>query len=164
MDSQTPKNDAGFALLTIVEFPTMVGSTALSAGSFLLSFDEQDVRLFFPTSLGTTTAGAVSLFIEGSDIGVQKRIFGLELIETLTNVGDTVLQPGQILATLEDSETVGSNNLPTTKQDIFYLDVTSTEMDSGTSAATATLLLEGADVSLNTDSENLMGLSLAPTQ
>ena len=80
-----------------------------------------------------------------------------------TNVGGIVLQPGQILATLEDTETVGSNNLATTKQDIFYLDVTGTEMDTGT-AATATLLFEGADVNLNTDSEKVMGLSLAPSQ
>lgn len=149
--------------LTLVELTTTVGATDLSAGSFLLSFDEQDVRWFVPTSLGTNTAGTLSLIIEGDDIGIQKKFFGLELIETQTNLGNTVLQPGQLLATLEDTETVGSNNISTRKQDIFSLDITGTELDSGTDA-TAALLLDGSDVNLNNDSETIMGFSLSPIQ
>ena len=104
--------------------------------------------------------------ITGGDIGLanSNEIQGLDLIETSLTIGDVTLASGTILVTLKnDDNAVGSNNLSTQAEDIFYLTVTSTDIGSGSSAATATLLLEGADVNLESNDENLRGLSLAPT-
>ena len=48
-----------------------------------------------------------------------------------------------------DDSQVGDNNLSTSTSDIFVLDVTDAEPDTGTTAATATMLFDGSDVNFD---------------
>ncbi len=153
--------------ISLVETNTVVGDTTLSAGSFLFGTSgggKNDIQVFIPTEVGSTTSGTTSTLIDGASIGITKEVQGLDLIETTVTIGGVTLASGTILVTLKDDNSgVGTNNLSTLQEDIFYLTVTSTEIGSGSSVATATLLLEGADVNLDSNNEAVHGLSIAPT-
>ncbi len=149
--------------VTLVEQTTVVGDATLNAGEFLLAHEgsNKNIIRFEPGTLGVTTTGTESILVAGDDIDIGQNIHAIELIEETTQLGDVTLQTGQILLALKaDDSAVG--NTPTisvTKFDIFVLDVTAT--GDGTSAATATLLFEGADVNLdNGGKEDIWGLSL----
>ena len=155
--------------ISLVEHDTLVGATNLAAGTFI--FAEQagvapnNIYHFTPTVAGkAASAGTTITLVDGADINIEagKNIRGLELIETATTVGGVPLNAGDILVTLSvDDATVGSNNLDTATQDIFVLSVTAAEPDTGTTAATAAMLLDGSDVNLD-GSERIYAVALAP--
>ncbi len=153
--------------ISLVETNTVVGDTTLPAGSFLFATSgtgKEDIQVFTPTSVGLVTIGTTATLIDGSDIGISEEIQGVDLVETSLTIGGVTLETGTIVVTLKDDNSgVGTNNLSTLQEDIFYLTVTSTEIGSGSTAATATLLLEGADINLDSNDEAIHGLSLAPT-
>jgi prepilin-type N-terminal cleavage/methylation domain-containing protein len=153
--------------ISLVETNTVVGDTTLQAGTFLYSTSgatKNDIHHFSPIRVGNTTTGTNSTLLDGGALGIanNNELQGLALIQTTLTVGATTLPPGTILVTLHNDDAgIGSNSLATKAQDIFYLNVTGTELGSGT-AATATILLEGADVGLDTANESLWGISVAP--
>lgn len=156
--------------ISLIENDTVVGDTTLSAGTFLFSRsggnEKNDIWHFSATNVGLgTTSGTISLFLDSNNIGINKEPHGLDLIETAITIGSTTLPAGSILVTLtDDDNNVGDNSINTKQQDIFYLEVTSTEIGSGSSAADATLLFEGADVGLNTTQEDISGITVATVQ
>ena len=85
-------------------------------------------------------------------------MWGIELIETATNVGGVTLNSGSIVLTTDGTDTIGA--ITVEPQDIFYLDVTQTTMVGGTSVATATMLLDGSDVYLDSGDEEINALTL----
>ena len=145
---------------TLVEQETTVGSTVLAAGELLYTKNgSPDIYRFVPDEVGDTTSASIdAVLIQGSDIGITQAINGIELIEEDVTIGGKLLTSGQILASIEVDSPVGDNTLGVKHQDIFLLNVTATE--PGTTAATATLLMEGADVGLSDASENVTGLTL----
>ena len=115
--------------VSLVETQTVVGDTTLQPGTFLLADENlvEDLYQFIPTSVGTTTSGTTSLFIDGSDINMSQKLHGVHLIQVQTDIGDVTLQPGQILLTMDrDDNSVGDNSIQTKMQDIFILDLTAT--------------------------------------
>lgn len=160
--------------LSLVEQDTTVGGQTLRAGTFLYSrswnayknkvyhFTADDVGLF-------STAGTTTTLIDGSNIsmggtsGGSAGVAGIDLVESDMTIGGTTLQSGQILVTLDRDDSAVGNGTPiaTKENDIFILDVTTT--GSGTTDATATLFLEGTDANLDSSSEDVDGLTLAPT-
>jgi len=141
--------------VTLVEVNTSVAGTNLFQGDVLISnHNDHDVWLFRPTSFGSTTSGALSLFIQGDDIDINEEWEGIELIEIETDIGDVTLQAGQILGTLEvDQAQVGANGIPADVEDIFILDLTAL---GDNTEGTATLLFNGSDVGLtNDENENI---------
>ena len=158
--------DLGFGRVvgvTLVEQTTVVGGTTLNAGEFLLAHEgsNKNIIRFTPGTLGDTTTGTASILIAGNDIDIGQNIHAIELIEETAQLGDVTLQPGQILLALkaDDSAVGDAPMIAVSKFDIFVLDVTAT--GDGTSAATATLLFEGADVNLdNGGKEDIWGISL----
>ncbi len=155
--------------ISLIETDTFVADITLSAGTFLYSRsgnDKTDIWHFAPTGVGFgLTSGTHTIFIDGNDTNIDEEEHGMDLIETTLTIGGTTLQSGTILLTLKkDDSAVGDNGLDTKAQDIFYLDVTSTLMGSGTSSVDAYRLLDGSDVNLNSSSENILGFSLAPVQ
>ena len=137
----------------------------LNRGTFIFSQmnnDDDAIYHFATDDVGVNTSGVVSVLLDGSEFGLDQQIAGLDLVEQSLTTGGAALQAGTLLVTLaSDDDAVGTVNPIDTKQhDIFYLDVTSTRMGSGTSAANATLLLEGSDTGLNTDAEDLDALTL----
>uniref|UniRef100_UPI00286D8556 DUF4347 domain-containing protein n=1 Tax=Sphaerotilus sp. TaxID=2093942 RepID=UPI00286D8556 len=150
---------------SLVEQPVTVGGVGLQAGDFLLvlssaSYDS-DVNLFRPTDPGLNPAsGTLTEWLDGASAGVgnTRQISGLELVTQTTVLGGQVLSPGQLLMSLNGNETIGSNDLAVSAFDLFVLDVSAT--GTGTSAATATLLLRGADLGLSSASESLDAIAV----
>ena len=152
--------------ISLVEQATTVGDTLLAQGSFLLNpVNSNDIHYLVPTGAGQGIAvGTPVLLIDGGDIGMgggSIYIGGIDLVEDDISPGNETLTAGQVLVTLDgDDAAVGSNNLSVLENDVFYLDVTTTTLGSGTSAATATLLVEGADINLDTTNEIVTAFSL----
>ncbi|WP_372722763.1 DUF4347 domain-containing protein, partial [Novipirellula sp.] len=151
---------------TLVEETTTVGTTTpmtLNAGDFLISHAGFTNRVYRyePGTLGATSSGTMSIFLDGTDFGVDTGFRGIDLIERSVKVGDTTLTRGQLLATLHsDDNAIGG--IATTRDDIFLINVTAT---GATSAATASVFFQGDDIGLNTATwqEQPWGLSLAST-
>ncbi|NND96522.1 MAG: hypothetical protein HKN47_04235, partial [Pirellulaceae bacterium] len=144
--------------VSLVESDTEVGGMTLRAGSFLLVENgSRDVLHFDVDDAGAgTTSGTSSVLIQGTDISFGQDIDGVELIEHTTVIGGKTLESGQILLSLtgDDSTVAG---ISTTRHDIFVLDVT----QAGTNTiATASLLFEGADVNLDSGSEDVDAIAL----
>jgi len=150
--------------ISLVENDTVVGDVILQAGTFLRSGGpDKKIYHFTADNVGPgTTNGTDSLLIDGGEINFDKNIWGIELVENTVSIGGTVLSSGTILMTLDkDDNDVGNNSIVTKMQDIFYLTVTTTKNGPmGTTAANATLFLDGSDVGLDTGVENLNGLTL----
>lgn len=145
----------GFSL---VERDTFVGDTTLNAGTFIYARKgnaslKGDIFHFEPVDVGVTTTGAISLLIDGFEVSIDVDISGLELIEQVLILGDETLTAGTIVVSGQGSDSVGNNLLPVLKEDIYYLTVTSTNKTPGPAVATATLLLRGLDVGLDSGAE-----------
>ena len=112
-----------------------------------------------------TTSGTTSTLIAGDDINMtSKQRQGLRSRSDRVRRQSrrTSLAAGNILVTLDGNDAgVGNNNLSVTSNDVFYLDVTTTTMGvTNTTAANAYLLIEGADLNLDTADEEITALSL----
>ncbi|MDX1698471.1 MAG: cadherin domain-containing protein, partial [Thiohalobacterales bacterium] len=155
--------------VSLVERDTVVGGTSLAAGEFLIAHDgsKKNVDRFTPGSLGATTSGGTSVLVAGGDIDIGQNIGGIHLVQADTELGGQSLGAGQLLMSLQANDsTVGNGTTIDVKlNDIFVLDVTAT--GSGTTAATASRLVEGLDENLDTGNEAIWGISLegnvAPT-
>jgi CSLREA domain-containing protein len=150
-------NWLNLAGISLVEKDTVVGDTTLRAGSFILvegaAGSRRVIQLFTPTSVGAgTTDGSLAFLLDTTvpAVGMANPIDGLELIETTTTVGGETLAAGTILIS-EDADA-----------SIYALDVTATELGTG-SAASVSLLLDGAAVGLETAAENTFALTLLQT-
>jgi len=142
--------------LALVERDTTVGDVTLNAGTILFSrkggAEHGDIRLFTATGVGAgTTAGTIQILVEGSDsgIGISTKIYGMELIDAATTIGGVNLAAGTILMSVDGGDTIGGNNLTVTDDDVFAVTFTSTTLGSGSVSSTATMLLDGSDVSLS---------------
>ncbi len=150
--------------IALVETNTTVGGAALAAGEFLLTLQgavhDKAIWRYTPSDVGPgTTAGSLSKFIDGPNINIGQTIRDIELVQATTILGGKTLTSGQLLATLDnDDSSVGSNNTAVAKHDIFILDVTAT--GAGTTAATASLLFEGADVGISAGGEEFDAIAL----
>ncbi|MBW2281607.1 MAG: cadherin-like domain-containing protein, partial [Deltaproteobacteria bacterium] len=145
--------------VSLVEQDTVVGGVVLQRGSFITSDSSDELWVLSPTVVGEKSDGDWTQLIDGGDIGLDKRqITGVELIEEDTDIGGTTLQAGQLLLSLDGEDaSVGDNSIAVTRRDVFYLDVTQAGKDT---TADATLLLQGANVGLNTDAEGVNALAL----
>ncbi|HKB02596.1 MAG TPA: cadherin-like domain-containing protein [Gemmataceae bacterium] len=150
--------------IALVETDTVVGDVTLAAGSFLFSREggdaDNDVRLFVPTGVGIgTTAGSVSVLIDGYDLGIGRKVVGIDLVESRTVVGGRVLTAGTLLLAVDGDAVIG--NTAVRRYDVVALTVTRTSLASARAAASATLLFQGSDVGLDGGNEALRDISLA---
>jgi len=164
-------SDLGFGniqALTLVEAATTVAGNTLPAGTFLIADGSSpDVYHVTPNSVGPTTTGTASVWIDGEDIGIASgnAFSGLELVETNTDsqvLGDVTLQSGQLIASLSKNELLGIGSpppVPVKRNDAFFLDLVQT---GATTTGTVTLLFNGNKVGLSSPSEALDSLALHP--
>ncbi|MGB5440287.1 MAG: DUF4347 domain-containing protein, partial [Gammaproteobacteria bacterium] len=144
--------------ITLVEQDTLVGSTLLQAGTLIVarSTPAEHDNLYVISVIGTGTGAAtqtddMQLLLDGDLLGLSdQQIQGLELIENSTTIGTETLAPGTLLMALRNSSPlVVAGSVSVEPQDVFYLNVSSTEIDApGSTAATATLLFDGSDVGM----------------
>ncbi|MGI9285279.1 MAG: DUF4347 domain-containing protein, partial [Pseudomonadales bacterium] len=158
--------------ISLVEHDTVVGSTLLSAGSFI--FAEQagstpnSVYHFSATTAGSVAASGTTItLIDGEDIGIDaandSRIRGLALVSAPITIGGETLNAGEILVTLnfDDAAVGNAPSISAETHDIFVLSVSNAEPDGGTTTATARMLLDGSDVNLD-GSERIYALAVVP--
>jgi len=146
--------------LTLIEQDTTIGGTIYNAGTFLMSLsDELDIQHLDFTSVGSVTAGTMAQFLDSSDIDVDDQaVDGLELIETTTVIGGETLFAGELLISLQiDDASVGGNSITTQQHDVVKLNITAVGANA---AATAAIFLDGSDVGLDTDAEDIKSLTL----
>jgi Domain of unknown function (DUF4347)/Bacterial Ig domain/Cadherin domain/Right handed beta helix region len=158
--------------LTLVEQSTTIGGTTLAAGTFLVSIDNgnlvDNVYTFSASSVGdgTTSTTQLSLLLDGDALGfANQALQSLELIEKTVSVNGTILNIGTLLASIDTtgSAVIGSNSLAVEGEDVFALQVTSTEQVAlGSTAATATKIIDGSDIGLESgsDTENINSLTV----
>ena len=151
---------AGMTLraFTLVEQDTLIGDTIVEAGNLLFTPNggARDKSIYIwhtDTVLAGTTTGTAELLIDGEDIGVEERIWGLELFEESLEIGGQVIGRGSIaISTSDGVPAYGSN-----AEDIFVVLPTATTLGSGTAVATGYLLFDGSDVGIDS---SLDGFSL----
>ncbi|WP_374687406.1 NosD domain-containing protein [Promineifilum sp.] len=131
---------------------TLNARTPLNSGAARFTLEVQDIARFVPTALGPTTAGAFSLYFDGSDVGMTTSD---ESIDALARLAD-----GALLISTSGSASVknGSATLTAKDEDLLAFTATST---GATTAGTWRLHFRGADVSGMTV-ENLTGASVDP--
>lgn len=164
-------SDLGFGniqALTLVEAATTVAENTLSAGTLLIADGSApDVYHVTPQSVGISTTGTTSLWIDGEDLGIasSNAFGGLDLVEPHADpqvLGDVTLQTGQLIASLSKNELLGIGSPPPVavkRNDAFFLDLVQT---GTTTAGTVTLLFDGNNVGLSSPSEALDSLALHP--
>lgn len=147
-------SDVGLAPLRIDAF------SWLDAGSLLLSFDkagtvpgivgtvdDSDIVWFEATSLGPTTSGTFTPYVDGSDVGLTKDAHDVDAIE--------ILSDGRILLS-----TTGAVVLPgTTALDEDLLAFTATSLGE-TTAGSFSLSFDGSDVGLGETGEDVDALAI----
>lgn len=154
--------------ITLVEKNTVVGSVTLQAGDFLFlrqggSEEKQVWRYTDYTAGNVDGGGTASVLIDGGedDININKRLVGIDLVETTITLGGRTLNAGTVLLAVDSATTVGKNNLAVTEFDIFALEVDSADIDS----ATASLFFKGADLGLSNKIDGFslnVGVNAAP--
>jgi len=152
--------------ISLVEHDTDVGDTTLSEGDFLFSLQGgaggNDIYVFHTVDVGDgTTDGTAEILIEGNDIGLTKKLIGLELVEHATQIGDELLSAGELLVTPDDLNSgIGTSGITADCQDVFRLQVTETTLVATTAVSDAKLLIDGSEVGLDSNPESPDALTL----
>jgi hypothetical protein len=150
--------------LAVVEQDVTLGDVQLHAGDLLFSAGHgstaRDIYLFSYQKgglLGQVLTSSTTLLLAGNDIGLSKGIAGLEIITAATTLGGQALTKGELLITIDDNDTLGSNNQSAQVSDVIRLKLSKTSVN-GTAQGTATLLIDGSAMGL--PGNTLDGLAL----
>ena len=116
-----------------------------------LLIDDADVLLFTATSLGPTTAGTWSLYLDGSDVG-------LGVANAAEDIDGVAVHPtGRLLIS-----TMGSSSVPGVSfggEDLVAFTATTT---GPATTGTWAKFFDGSDVGLTTAGENVDGIEVGP--
>ena len=146
--------------VSLVETETVLPDITLAAGTFLLT-DAKIVYRLIPTGTGDgIPPGTPTVLQNGPDVGLDKNLTAIDLVEDWLVVATTALPPGTLLISMDGEDTVGSNNLSTTRRDVFALTLSATTAGSGTGAGTAEPFFVGTDVGLDSNEEAVSGFSI----
>ena len=141
-----------------MEQATTVGDTLLAAGDFLFSqtgaTEKNDIS-WYDTSLNSSVK-----LIEGDDLGITRGIDGLQLIDEGQTLGGVSVGTGTVFISLDQSDTIGTNNLTVEEFDVVELEISATTLGSGTAIASAEMVFDGDDVALNHVQEDIDALTL----
>ncbi|QDV39156.1 beta strand repeat-containing protein [Tautonia plasticadhaerens] len=153
--------------IALVERATTVGDVTLNAGDFLYSRDggaeDHDVWLFRPSDVGRdTTSGTHARLVEGDQVGINPKVFGIDLVSETATYGGRTLAAGTLLLSLDGEDNSVGNGTPiaVTRRDVFALQLSQTTLGSGTATGTASLVFQGGDVGLDTNKEAINALTL----
>ena len=138
-----------FAALDADSFLLSVAAPATIAG--LGTVDDSDVIRLDTTSLGSTTSGSLSMYFDGSDVGLASNAEDVDAVEILTD--------GRMLLS-----TVGAASLAggVTGADEDLLAFAPTTLGTTTAGAFA-MWFDGSDVGLTASKEDIDAASVTPT-
>ena len=147
----------------LIEQTTLVGDVLLQPGDLVVADIgnlASAVVVFHPTSVGAgTTSGTVTTLFIDSEIHLDKEIVGIQVIERDVVIGGVQLREGNLLVAVNLNSTLGSNDLAVTLHDVALLDVITTSVN-GPANVTASMLITGSDVYLDSGSEAVRNLAL----
>ncbi|MGY8869262.1 MAG: DUF4347 domain-containing protein, partial [Pseudomonadales bacterium] len=157
--------------ISLVERDVIVGDYTLQAGDLLFSqaggSEDNDVRFLRTSAIDLGASGAFSadtyILIEGDDtgIGLDKQVFGLDILESDLTIGGQSYDAGTLLVALKDDDSaLGNTPISVTKHDVIALNVSQTTLGSGSTQAEASILFDGGDVNFDSGNEGLDGFSL----
>ena len=163
--------------LTLVETEVTVGDRTLNAGDILITHDgeEEHSDIYHLTKTETVVEGSTivtyssTVLLEGDDaeVRIDEKITGLDLIERTTTIGNTELQAGTLLLSVDKDENIntsGGGSLSVTSNDIFALEVTRTSSADGSKddrgEVSASMFFDGSDVSFDSDDEEFDAFTL----
>ena len=143
--------------ITLVEQTTTVGSgggaTTLNPGDFLFTDRDNDSTIFRlqPGVLGDSAlnTGTVTTLVDGTDLGINQTIHGVELVESNVAIGDRILTSGQLLISLYVDDVVAGTSV--SRSDIFILNVPDT---GAATTATVEAFFTGGDIGFDTWQES----------
>lgn len=147
----------------LVDTDTQVGDVLLSAGTLIVADSGGSgnvIQVVHPTSAGlTTTAGTTQTLFKQTEISSGQKIVGLQLVERDIQVGGVNLQSGDLLVSTQNSTTLGANTLSVTQNDVARLQIDTTSLN-GTASVTASMLIRGSDISLDSSAESFAALAM----
>jgi VCBS repeat-containing protein len=151
--------------IDLIEQTTLIGDLLLQPGDVVLSdYSNSSTTLwvFHSTGVGTgTTTGSIKTLLLESEINLSREIVGVQVIERDAVIGGVQLQQGDLLVVVNQNTAIGTNSLPVTEHDIARLSMTATSAN-GPANVTASMLLAGSDLSLNTVNESIQTLAIQP--
>ncbi|HYE63407.1 MAG TPA: hypothetical protein VD997_15550 [Phycisphaerales bacterium] len=139
----------GELLLSFTDAATIPGMTGGPSGTTL---DDSDIVKFTPTSLGATTSGTFQFFFDASDVGLTTNNEDVDAIEIASN--------GQVIVSCSGSFTANaSGNVSGAGEDLIIFTPTATGANT---AGTFALYVDGSDVALSGNAENLDAMAVRP--
>lgn len=145
----------------LVDIDTQVGDVLLTAGTLVVAdrSGSDIVQVFHPTGAGLTmTAGTTQTLLTDTELPLNQ-VQGLHLVERDIRVGGVNLESGDLLISTSNSTLVGANELAVTRNDVARLQIEQTSIN-GPAEVTATMLVQGSDVALDTSQESFLSLAL----
>ena len=104
--------------------------------------------------------------MDGGKLGIDKQVYGLELLETDITIGGNTYWAGTVLMSLNDSDSINptNENLSVERHDIFALEVYATEQDvSADTVAVSAVVLDGSTVG-DADCRTFLDGSIDPSE
>ena len=135
--------------ISLVESTVDVGGTTLNAGDFLYSQQggsvHSDIWVMTMTATGENTSAATAYkLIDGGDVGINEKIYGIDIAERDIAIGGKTYSAGTVFLTIDKDEPIAGLN--TEIRDVIAINFTSTSV-GGTAAATAELVFDHSDTS-----------------
>ncbi|MEM9409871.1 MAG: DUF4347 domain-containing protein, partial [Planctomycetota bacterium] len=142
--TQTPSND-DVRGISLVEQDTVVGDFTLKAGEILFTDSDETAKVQrLSTTNGTLTQ---DYLLDSNDLDAEHAIQGLELIETDMEIGGKQLKAGTLLLSFEKNGSMDGTSYQ--DNDIVAVELTQTQLGSGSSAGTGSLFLDASNSDLS---------------
>jgi hypothetical protein len=147
--------DVGLANFTIDAFDVIAADKVLlsftgSGTVGAMSFDDSDIVLFTGT-LGSSTVGTLSIYFDGSDVGLTTSSEDVDAIQLLSN--------GNLLLSTAGSFSV--SGISGADEDIIMFAPSAGGLADDSSVGTWSLYFDGSDVGLSSSSEDVEGLAIS---
>ncbi len=147
--------------LALVEQDVVVGGTTLQAGDFLFTAGHGSTGrdLYVQRYVATPffLDNSTSLLLAGNDLGISNGIAAIEVITAAATLGGQSLTKGDLLITLDGTDTIADNNLSVEIRDVVALTLSRSSAND-TATGTAQLLLDGS--AMGSPNVTLDGLAL----
>ena len=137
---------------SLVEQDSIIGDKFVAGGSFIFAdtVDSNDLKLLEISTTGSSSTGTISTLVDGIDVGISGSITGLEFIERDIEVPGKSLKRGSLLVSVNNAESVGTGEaLSVNSQDVFVLELKTTNIVSGIGSGDASLFYDSSDVGVD---------------
>jgi hypothetical protein len=148
--------------LALVEQDVIVGDRQLRAGDFLFTAggggNARDIYVQSYSTAGFFLVSTTTKLLAGNDLDISQGIAALEIVTAATTLGGQSLAEGELLITLDGTDTIGNNDLAVQQRDVVRLALSRTTSANAKASGIATMFLDGS--AMGTPNVTLDGLAL----